>query len=214
MLKDNWPLILSGVAIMIYMRIDQVMIGEMAGDKEVGIYSVAVQLVEVWYFLPGIIVSSVFPSIVEAKSMGDIVFYERLQKLYNFLALMAYVVAIPVTFLAGWVVKILFGVPYAKAGPMLSLLIWSVLFTNLGVARSTFLTAMNWTRIYLMTVSLGCIINVGLNYLLIPRYGGMGAVIASCIAYWFAAHGSCFLYKPLNKTGLMLTKAILFPKFW
>jgi O-antigen/teichoic acid export membrane protein len=214
MLKDSWPLILSGVAIMIYMRIDQVMIGEMAGDKEVGIYSVAVQLVEVWYFLPGIIVSSVFPSIVEAKSMGDTVFYERLQKLYNFLALMAYVVAIPVTFLAGWVVKILFGVPYAKAGPMLSLLIWSVLFTNLGVARSTFLTAMNWTRIYLMTVSLGCIINVGLNYLLIPRYGGMGAVIASCIAYWFAAHGSCFLYKPLNKTGLMLTKAILFPKFW
>ena len=214
MLKDSWPLVLSGVAIMIYMRIDQVMIGEMAGDKEVGVYSVAVQLVEAWYFLPGIIISSVFPSIVEAKSMDDTVFYERLQKLYNFLALMAYVVAIPVTFLAGWVVKILFGVPYAKAGPMLSLLIWSILFTNLGVARSTFLTAMNWTKIHLMTVSLGCIINVGLNYLLIPRYGGMGAVIASCIAYWFAAHGSCFLYKPLHKTGSMLTKAILFPKFW
>jgi O-antigen/teichoic acid export membrane protein len=214
MLKDAWPLILSGVAIMIYMRIDQVMIGEMVGDKEVGIYSVAVQLVEAWYFLPGIIVSSVFPSIVEAKSMGDAVFYERLQKLYNFLALMAYAVAIPVTFLAGWIIELLFGPPYGKAGPMLSLLIWSVLFTNLGVARSTFLTAMNWTKIHLMTVSLGCIINVGLNYLLIPRYGGMGAVVASCIAYWFAMHGACFVYKPMHKTGHMLTKAMIYPRVW
>lgn len=214
MLKDAWPLILSGVAIMIYMRIDQVMIGEMVGDKEVGIYSVAVQLVEAWYFLPGIIVSSVFPSIVEAKSMDDAVFYERLQKLYNFLALMAYAVAIPVTFLAGWIVKILFGVPYSKAGPMLAVLIWSILFTNLGMARSTFLTTMNWTRIHFVTVGYGCVINIVLNFILIPKYGGMGAVIASCIAYWFAAHGSCFLYKPLNKTGSMLTKAILYPKFW
>jgi O-antigen/teichoic acid export membrane protein len=199
---------------MIYMRIDQVMIGEMVGDKEVGIYSVAVQLVEAWYFLPGIIVSSVFPSIVEAKSMGDAVFYERLQKLYNFLALMAYAVAIPVTFLAGWIIELLFGPLYGKAGPMLSLLIWSFLFTNLGVARSTFLTAMNWTKIHLMTVSLGCIINVGLNYLLIPRYGGMGAVIASCVAYWFAMHGACFIYKPLHKTGRMLTKAMICPRPW
>jgi len=214
MLKDSWPLILSGVAIMIYMRIDQVMIGEMVGDKEVGIYSVAVQLVEAWYFLPGIVVSSVFPSIVEAKAMSDAVFYERLQKLYNFLALMAYVVAIPVTFLAGWIVKILFGVPYAKAGPMLAVLIWSILFTSLGMARSTFLTTMNWTRIHFVTVGCGCVINIALNFILIPEYGGMGAVIASCIAYWFAAHGSCFLYKPLNKTGSMLTKAILYPKFW
>jgi O-antigen/teichoic acid export membrane protein len=214
MLKDSWPLVLSGVAIMIYMRIDQVMIGEMAGDKEVGVYSVAVQLVEAWYFLPGIIISSVFPSIVEAKAMSDTVFYERLQKLYNFLALMAYVVAIPVTFLAGWVVKILFGVPYAKAGPMLAVLIWSILFTNLGMARSVFLTTMNWTKVHFVSVALGCIINVILNYILIPLYGGMGAVIASCVAYWFAAHGVCFFYKPLFKTGTMLTKAIFYPKVW
>jgi O-antigen/teichoic acid export membrane protein len=65
-----------------------------------------------------------------------------------------------------------------------------------------------------MTVCLGCIINVALNYLLIPLYGGMGAVVASCVAYWFAAHGACFIYKPLYKTGYMLTRAILYPKVW
>jgi O-antigen/teichoic acid export membrane protein len=214
LLKDSWPLIFSGVAIMIYMRIDQVMIGEMVGSREVGIYSVAVQLVEAWYFIPGVIVSSVFPSIVEAKEMNDAIYYERLQKLYNFMAFMGYAVAIPVTFLAGWIIKTLYGVAFGAAGPMLAVLIWSILFTNLGVARSTFLTTMNWTRVHLFTVSLGCIVNVVLNYVFIPRYGGMGAVIASCIAYWFAAHGACFIYKPLHKTGHMLTKAIIYPRVW
>lgn len=214
MLRDSWPLILSSVAIMIYMRIDQVMLGEMVGGKEVGIYSVAVQLVEAWYFLPGVVISSVFPSIVEAREMGEAIFYERLQKLYNFMVFFSYIIAIPVTLLAGWFIKTLYGVAYSKAAPMLAVLIWSIVFTNLGMARSTFLTAMNWTKVHFFTVGLGCLINVILNYVLIPLFEGMGAVISSCVAYWFAAHGACFLYKPLNKTGSMMTKAIIYPRVW
>jgi O-antigen/teichoic acid export membrane protein len=214
LLKDSWPLILSGIMVMIYLRIDQVMIANMVGNTEVGIYSAAVRLAEAWYFIPMAVVGSVFPSIVEAKAISEELFYGRLQKLYNIMAMMAYIVALPVTFMAGWLVTILFGPAYARAGPMLAVLIWAGMFVNLGIARSSFLTTMNWTRIHFMTVSLGCIINVALNYLLIPIYGGMGAVVASCVAYWFAAHGACFLYKPLYKTGYMLTRAMVYPKVW
>jgi O-antigen/teichoic acid export membrane protein len=214
LLRDSWPLILSGVVIMIYMRIDQVMIGQISGNQEVGVYSAAVRLAEVWYFIPTAVVSSVFPGIVEAKAIGDEPFYGQLQKLYNFMAFLAYAVALPVTFIAGPVVNLLFGSAYEKAGPMLAVLIWAGLFTNLGVARSSFLTAMNWTRLHLLTVSFGCMINVGLNFLLIPRYGGIGAVIASFIAYWFATHGACFLFPPLRKTGWMLTRAMIYPRIW
>jgi len=91
-------------------------------------------------------------------------------------------------------------------------LVWGGLFVSLGVARSAFLTAMNWTRTHLLTVATGGALNVLLNLLLIPRWGGMGAVIASCIAYWWAAHGSCFVYPPLRQTGRMLTSAILLPR--
>jgi O-antigen/teichoic acid export membrane protein len=214
MLRDSWPLIFSGIVSMIYLRIDQVMLGEMVNNKEVGIYSVAVRLAEVWYFIPMAIYSSVLPSIVEAKAVNEELFYERLQKFYNMMAFIGYAVALPVTFLAGWVVELLFGHVYGKAGTMLAVLIWAGLFVNLGIARSSFLMSMNWTRVHLMTVFLGSLINVALNFLLIPRYGGMGAVIASCIAYWFAAHGACFVYKPLFKTGSMLTKAMIYPRIW
>jgi O-antigen/teichoic acid export membrane protein len=73
---------------------------------------------------------------------------------------------------------------------------------------------MNWYRIYFVTLALGAVLNVLLNLYLIPPYGGMGAAIASCISYGFAVYGSCFLYKPLYKTGWMLTRAIFYPKVW
>jgi hypothetical protein len=41
-----------------------------------------------------------------------------------------------------------------------------------------------------------------------------GAVIATFISYWFAVHGTCFLFKPLRRTGWMLTKAMIYPKIW
>ncbi|MEO5617730.1 MAG: flippase [Candidatus Eisenbacteria bacterium] len=211
--RDGWLLLLSSVMVSVYTRVDQVMLGLMSNPAELGAYAVAVKLVEVWYFLPAAIVTSVFPSIVESRRLGDDVFYDRLQRLYNLMAAISFAVAIPVTFLAPWVVRFLFGEEYARAAPMLTVLVWSLPFTSLGLARGAFLSTMNWNGAYLMTVAAGCVANVGLNLLLIPRFGGMGAVIASCLAYWMAAHGACFLYRPLFRTGGMLTRALLPRRF-
>jgi len=214
LLRNSWPLFFSGVVTMIYMRIDQVMLGEISGSAEVGIYSVAVRLAEVWGFIPMAIFWSVFPAIVIARSTSEDLMYGRLQQLYNLMVFMAYCIAVPVTLLADWLVGTLFGADYARAGSMLALLIWANVFTSLDVARSAFLTNMNWTKLLFATVLLGGTVNVVLNAVLIPSYGGYGAVIATLVAYWFAAHGSCFLFKRLRQTGIMLTKAIIYPRIW
>lgn len=214
LIKDSWPLLFSCLVIVVYLRIDQVMLGEMRGSEAVGVYSVAVRLAEVWFFIPTAVYWSVLPSLVEAKSSSDALFYERLQKFYNLMALTAYAIAIPMMFLSEWLVFTLFGAPYAGAGLILTVLIWANLFTYLEIARSAFFNVMNWNRLYFVTLTLGALLNIALNLLLIPRYGGLGAAIASCLAYWFAAHGACFLYKPLHKTGVMLTRAMVYPKIW
>ena len=213
LMKDSWPLIFSSLVAMVYLRIDQVMLSQMVGDKELGIYSAAVKLAEAWNFLP-MVCTSVAPHIVEAKAVSEEMFYDRLQRLYNVMAFMGYALAIPTTFLGGWIIRVLYGEEYSAAGPMLVVLIWSVMFVLLGVARSLFLTTMNWGKVHLFTVSLGAVVNVVLNLALIPRFGGMGAAIASLVAYWLAAHGACFFYKPLFKTGGMLTKALMYPRIW
>ncbi|RII25020.1 MAG: flippase [Geobacter sp.] len=214
LLRDCWPLMLTDIVMLAYMRIDQVILGEIAGNTEVGIYSAAVLLAETWLFIPMAVTSSLFPSVVEARESDETLFHDRLQKYYNLMAFLGYAIALPVSIVANWIVPFLFGAAYAKAGPMLTGLIWAGLFINLSVARSSYLTVMNWTRIHFIADLLGCALNITLNLILIPRFGGMGAVIASLVAYWAVAHGSCFLFKPLFKTGSMLTKAMLYPKFW
>ncbi len=214
LLRESLPLVISGIVFMVYLRIDQVMLGQMAGDGEVGVYAAAVRVAEIWYFIPVAIVSSVFPDIVRSRDAGEDFFYGRLQRLYNLLAFLGYAVALPMTFLSGWTVNLLFGASYAAAGPMLAVLVWAGLFANIGVARNAYLLAVNKPRLLLYAVLTGAVSNVLLNLLLIPSYGGMGAAFASCVSYWFAAHGSCFLCRPLFRTAGMITRAALAPKFW
>ena len=52
LLKESWPLILSGFSIVIYMKIDQIMLGKMIGPRALGLYSSATRISEVWYFIP------------------------------------------------------------------------------------------------------------------------------------------------------------------
>ncbi|MGQ9844375.1 MAG: flippase, partial [Spirochaetota bacterium] len=83
LLKDSWPLVLSGIVISIYMKIDQVMIQEMMDAEAVGQYAAAVRISEAWYFIPMVVSSSLFPAIISAKAQNEELYYARLQKLYD-----------------------------------------------------------------------------------------------------------------------------------
>jgi len=210
LLKDSLPIFLSGFMIMVYVKIDQIMIRDLTTDREAGIYAVAVRLTELWYFIPGIIYTSTFPGIVGTKDPE--IFYKKLQKLYNGLVLVSYAISIPVCLTSGFVVRILYGSEYVESGPLLAILIWVLVFVSIGIGRNAFLFSKNWTKFYFIITTISAFFNIGLNYFLIPQYGAMGAVIATLISYAFAGYLSCYLYRPLFKTGNMLTKAIFFPK--
>ncbi len=214
LLRDSWPLVFSTMLTMIYLRIDQIMIGNMIGNEELGVYSVAVRISEAWYFIPMVISSSFFPMIVKTEAFSEELFYTQMQKLYNWMALLAYGVALPVAFFSEEIITILFSSAYQDAAPLLAILIWTGVFTSLGAARDVFILSKNWTRVNLISIALGSALNVALNYVFIPRYGAMGAVAATFISYWFAIHGACLLLKPLRKTGWMMTRAMIFPKVW
>ena len=213
-LQDGWPILSFSVLVMVHLRIDQVMLGNLAGSRELGNYSVAVRISEVWYFIPMVFCSSSFPAILKSEGTSEELFYAHLQRLYNLLALLAYGVAIPVAIFSREIIQMLFSSAYADAAPLLTILIWTGIFTSLGAARNVFIVAKNWTRINLISIALGCALNILLNVLLIPVYGAKGAVLATFISYWFAVHGTCFLFKPLRRTGWMMVKALIFPKPW
>jgi len=181
LLKDSWPLILSGIVISIYMRIDQVMIKEMMNAQAVGQYAAAVRLSEAWYFIPMAIVSSLFPSIINAKKVSDKLYLERLQRLYSLMVWLAIAIALPMTFLSDWVVNLLYGNAYQEAGSVLMIHIWTGVFVFLGVAFSHYLIVENLMMKSFYRTALGTILNIIFNFILIPKYGIYGAAIATLL---------------------------------
>lgn len=182
LLKESWPLLLSGLAIGLYMRIDQVMLAEMVGEGEVGVYSAALRLSEVWYVIPAIVVSSVMPSLTEVRARSQELYYERLQQLFILLIRIAYMVAIPMSFLANPVIHFLYGESYGPAGFILTVHIWTAVFVFLGVASGPWILNEGLTKLSLYQTILGAISNIVLNLYLIPLYGAVGAALATLVS--------------------------------
>ena len=182
LLADSWPLLLSGLAIATYMKIDQIMLGLMLGDEAVGIYSAATRISEVWYFVPMMIVASVFPTILEAKKQSEALYQQRLQRLYDLMVWLSVAVALPITFLSDPIVVLLYGPDYAEAGTVLAIHIWASIFVFLGVASGQWFIAENRQILSFQRTFLGALINVVLNCVCIPQFGVVGAAYATLMA--------------------------------
>lgn len=206
-LKDSWPLLFSSLSVILYMKIDQVMLGYMSGPMETGIYSVAVKLAELWYFIPSVIIPSFFPYLNKLKD-NETLLYKNFQTMYDLMVILGLVIAIPTTFLSPLIIDLLYGEVYSDASSILSLYIWIGIFVNLGVARTAFLNIKNWPYIHLVSSLLGCIINILLNIILIPRYGALGATLASIFSYWLQAHGVGFFIPKMKKNTIQMSKAL------
>lgn len=202
-LTDSWPLILSGIAINIYLRVDQVMLKQMLNEEAVGYYAAAVRLCEAWYFLPIAIVSSLFPAIVNARE--NVVLYKnRLQKLYDLMILLSVGIAIPVTYIAPFIIELLYGAEFLPGAPVLAIYIWAGVPIFMGVASGHYLLSENFTKVAFMRSMIGLLLNVGINFYLIPKYGIVGASWATIISYSISTFSLGLLKKTRGQFYMML----------
>jgi len=211
LLKECWPLLLSGIAIMIYMRIDQIMLGQMLGNDAVGIYSVAIRMSEVWYFIPVAIVASVFPSIVNAKEKSKTLYKDRLQKLYDLMVLMGLSVAIPMTFISDYLIFLLFGEEYSAAGIVLAIHIWAGIFVSLSVVNTKWLILDGFQKNIFYMALLGAVVNIVANWMLIPIFGIKGAALGTVISQ-FVSLFSVVFYRGTKVSALRMGKSFILNK--
>jgi O-antigen/teichoic acid export membrane protein len=183
LLKDSWPLIFTSAFVLVYSRIDQIFIKSMMGAHSVGIYGSAVNIAEVWYFIPGIIVFSLFPAIVNAKKTSKELYHARLKKLSIILAVLAIAIALPVTILAPLIIKIIYGTAFMEGVIILQIYVWANVGTFLGVLTDNYLIAENYKNILLFRSLIPMIVNIILNIIWIPKYGIVGSAYATLISY-------------------------------
>ena len=179
LLQQSWPLILSGIAINIGMRIDQIMLKSYMDAASVGVYAAGVKIAEVFNFLPMIIGRSLYPKIVSMDMEKE---EHKMRRMVRdvFYALVG--VSLLVTLASYPTVMILYGEGYEESYMVVSILIWTIPIVYSGIMTNRILLKHNQSRIIFIRQTQEAVVNIGLNLFLIPRYGITGAAAATLLA--------------------------------
>ncbi|MEQ8972295.1 MAG: flippase [Coleofasciculus sp. C1-SOL-03] len=213
LLQESWPLVFSGLAVYVYSKIDQVMLGSLLPDTtQLGYYSVAVKLSEIFDFIPVIIYQSVFPKFSALKQKNPDEYIEKMQIYFDSMALLWILIALPVSLLSPYLIGLLYGQSYASSASILSLYIWAQFGSNFGLARSVYLAVESILQYSLYLSGVGALINIVINWILIPRFGAIGATMATLITYFIVIVIMNFYFSELRLVGKMIFRSFNFYK--
>ncbi len=177
MLREAWPVWISALLVTVYQKIDVVLIARWRDEAEAGIYAAAMRIVELWWSIAVIGATALLPDLM--RSSQDRSRYPSVLQRYLDLSAGAGIAAgLVMTVCAVPLIRILFGQDYAEAGGILALQTWAGVFVFLSVARARHLIAIKRRGVELWFSALGVTLNLGLNVVLIPRYGAWGAAWA------------------------------------
>lgn len=188
LISKSWPLTLSISFAVILDRIDQIMIKNILGAEAVGHYVAASRLSEVWYFVGLAIVSSLFPAILNAYNQDTERYHRRMQRLFDLLIVISVMLAIPVTLFSDKIVMLIYGNAYEDSAMVLAIHIWTALFIFLKAASGNWLIINHLQIFSLYRNIVAVILNIGLNYLLIPIYGIQGSAFSLLITLFVSMY--------------------------
>lgn len=186
LLKSAWPMVLSSISILIYSRIDQLMIRKMLGMHEVGIYSAATRVYEAWMTLPFVISVSLLPLIIKAKERNEEEYHRRLEHLFRALIWLSIFAAVIVSFSSEWLMVFAFGEAFREAAPVVNIVMWTSIFAAIGSVSARYFNVENMERKFALRTILAAFLNIILNLLLIPKMGVVGAALATLLCTFFA----------------------------
>jgi len=207
LLEQSWPLLLSGIAVMLYMRIDQIMLGNMIGDVEVGIFSAAVRISEIWYFLPMIMASSVYPNLIETRKKDVVLYQKRYLTVFRLMNVITFSGALLMTVFSGLIIRVLYGEAFMAAASILAIHIWTGVFTFLGVGGSNFYVIEGLQRLHFTRTLSGAILSIGLNFWMIPYFGAVGAAATTLFSQFVVSYLSDAFTKKTRVLFMLKTKS-------
>lgn len=187
-ISTGWPFFLSGLAIILYMRLDQIMLGNLLNTDRVGEFSAAVKISEMFLFIPAAISASFYPSLVEAKkNESAATYYTKVKQLIKIMFFISLAICIAVSLSSDLIIKTLYGNQFSSSVRVLQVYIWSLLAIFFGVAFNQYLVIENQQKFNLYRTLAGLAVNVGLNLFLIPPCGPVGAALATLAAQFISS---------------------------
>ena len=177
-----WPFVASGAMVTVYMRIDQIMLRDMLGERELGIYAAALTLVQALNVVPATLVASLAPFIARKKGRGEAEYRDALVIIFRFFAMVALIGAGLTALASPWIVSLLYGPQYRSSAPVLSALVFVIVFVFQGLAQSLWVVNDNVRIANLIGTTLAALVSIVANLVLIRKFGVMGAVFSYLLA--------------------------------
>jgi len=201
LLRSSFPIYMASIATAIFMKSDQLMLFWLSTPYQVGVYSVAVSLTTVFYFIPIAISSSFLPALIEKKNISEKNYRAGLQLSINLLLVTALAIAISMSFLSGYIVSILYGDDYSESAILVSLYFWIFVVIAFEAGVSNLIVIESLQKYLMWSTVAGALLNVVLNYILIPIYQSQGAVYATLGSYMLSHY---FFYRLFSKTRIIV----------
>lgn len=184
-LKESFPLVLSGAAVIIYQRIDQVMIGNMLDKAEVGYFATAGKFVDLIVFLPTVLVQTVTPMLIRAKENHPETYEVKKKTFVSITTWTAVLIALIISLLSYWLIMYTYGIKYAPAIPVLQIMAFKAVGMALSASGGQIIIMEGIQRWAFIRNIIGCLICIVLNYLFIPQFGIIGSAVVTIITVLF-----------------------------
>lgn len=185
--RQGFPIMIGALLGTLFLRIDQVILGQLAGNHELGIYSAAVRLSEVWWVLPALVMQALAPRLFYPTDLDEARLRHRLTLMSCALFYLALLAAAATSLFAEWIVPLLLGAQYQASTSVLVIHAWIAVFVFLDAAAYQYLITQNLQRFIIVRAGIALAINVVAASLLAPDYGAPGVAVGALLAYFFSS---------------------------
>ena len=208
LLSESLPLLFSSVVVIIYLKVDIILLRHFAGIEEVGYYAAAARISEMLYAAPVAISTVFFPVIMKEINFNK----ETKRNRIRFYAIVFYLclfLSISCSLLSPQIIQVIYGSSFYDASQILSLHCVSIIFIGFLTSSSKELIAKNKYKLIFYRDLAGLFSNLLLNFILIPNYGALGAAVSSLISYFFASVLANLFYKEAKQVLVLMLKSPL-----
>ena len=200
--------IVSSLMVTIFANTDHVMLKLFVGDSENGFYTAAVTCASMANFVFAAVIDSARPVILSSKKTDKGRFEESVSKLYSIIFYMGLAESLVFTVFAELIIMILYGQDYMATTSVLRIVVWYVSFSYMGTVRNIWILAEGKQSIIWIINLSGVIMNIVLNFAMIPLWGACGAALASVLTQFFTNFIIGFIMKPIRENNSLLLKGL------
>lgn len=181
LLKESLPLALSTVFVMIYFRIDVILLSLWKTEVAIGYYAAAYKLTESFNMIGSAFIVTLLPVASGFYASAKESMLKAYQMSLKYLLIFMIPVGIGTTYFSKNIIDLIYKGAYSSSSPALAILVWAELFILLNMAISTFLISMHRQKVFFIMTLVLMFLNISLNYLLIPGLSFVGSSIATVV---------------------------------